>query len=628
MKWVSLLFLVGVIFLSTSPSAAEAPLRQDPPSVSELLRTIQKNRDGTDPVVFEELAQHASSAALKALDRALGVLRDETQRERVYDALAAFAGVEALAPRALSLVEREVRRAKSAPSRLAAAHALLAFDPLDLARELAVEHRDPLVRGLLGDALVVVRAASEDPSEVQAILQGGLSLEGGVHYLGIDPDRAARLAQRPHREVVREALAALQSRECRAVLARALGDPKLGRLWKLLLLRLLVEERGPEVDAAFATACRDADGTVALLAIDLLARRVDQGGRAEILEGLLDHREAAVRRAALAALGRIAQGDAAFRRRLSDWAGDSDPALRMGAAAALAEVRTPEAVATLVGMIPDEEWSVRAEVLAALLSVRPKAAIPILIERLESEPGRLAADVHSTLVGITGQDLGRRADPWRRWWQGEGERFHVPGRAAAQRALDRRAAAHARSKTAAAPADFYRIEVESERVVFVLDISGSMRLPAKSVGRIERSRMDLAKEELSEVLRKLPDGTRFNLIFFEEEVHAFARRTQEMNRSQRAKALRFVADQYAIGSTALYPALKLAFQDPLVDTIYLLSDGAPTVGEITDIEEIRAEVARWNGARHVRIHGISMGQDSTLLRWLCEDTGGSYRRVD
>jgi hypothetical protein len=30
----------------------------------------------------------------------------------------------------------------------------------------------------------------------------------------------------------------------------------------------------------------------------------------------------------------------------------------------------------------------------------------------------------------------------------------------------------------------------------------------------------------------------------------------------------------------------------------------------------------------VRIHGISMGQDSTLLKWLCADTGGRYLRVD
>ena len=115
---------------------------------------------------------------------------------------------------------------------------------------------------------------------------------------------------------------------------------------------------------------------------------------------------------------------------------------------------------------------------------------------------------------------------------------------------------------------------------------------------------------------------------FEETVKALSRKTLVMNKSNRAKALRFVHDQYAIGSTALYPALQLAFADPLVDTVYLLSDGAPTVGEITDIEEIRAEVARWNAARHVKIHGISMGQDSTLLQWLCEDTGGTYKRVD
>jgi len=126
----------------------------------------------------------------------------------------------------------------------------------------------------------------------------------------------------------------------------------------------------------------------------------------------------------------------------------------------------------------------------------------------------------------------------------------------------------------------------------------------------------------------LPDGTLFNIIFFESEVTAFSKKLVRMSRGMRAKALRFVSDQFALRATALYPALKLAFEDPLVDTIYLLSDGAPTVGEITDISEVREEVKRWNAARHVRIHGVAVGQDSTLLQWLTKDTGGRYLRVD
>ena len=64
--------------------------------------------------------------------------------------------------------------------------------------------------------------------------------------------------------------------------------------------------------------------------------------------------------------------------------------------------------------------------------------------------------------------------------------------------------------------------------------------------------------------------------------------------------------------------------------IDLRREGAVFVLTMDDGENrFRPErVARWNEARHVRIHGVALGQDSTLLRWLAEDTGGRYARVD
>jgi HEAT repeat protein len=603
-------------------------LGQDLPTVPELARRVQKDKDGLDPVVLSQLAEHGTSEALTALERGLRVIGEQGLRADLYAALSSFAGTPKLGPRAQELLEDEVRRGKGAPVRLAAARAILRFDPTDLARGWAVRHKDDQVRLLFSDALVVVRAGSEDPEQVRQVLGGSLSLEAGLRYLGIDSARAERLAGTPHREVVRAALGAMRSPAARVVLAQALGDRDLDRVWKLILLRILKDDHNPEVDAAIARACGDRDPAVGLLAVDFLVARVDQTERAAALEPLLRHAEPSLRRAALAGLGVVHKGDAGFRARLPGLASSKDEALRMGAAAALAEVRTPEALDALVAMIPDESWSVRVEVLQQLFKARPKPAIPILIERLDVETGRMASDVHAALVGVTAMDLGRRSDAWRRWWEGEGGSFQVPGARQAQRALEERTASRDRGGTVAQPEDFYEIEVESERVVFVLDTSGSMRLALKTVGTIEKTRMALAKEQLTEVVRSMPEGTLFNVIFFEETVKALSRKTLVMNKSNRAKALRFVRDQYAIGSTALYPALELAFADPLVDTVYLLSDGAPTVGEITDIEEIRAQVARWNSARHVKVHGISMGQDSTLLRWLCEDTNGTYKRVD
>jgi von Willebrand factor type A domain/HEAT repeats len=597
---------------------------QEPASVSALARRIAKEKDGVDPAVFELLADHGSAAALKALDRGQRTIKDPELTRALFQAVARFASDPELAQSAGSLLEDKVRKGKSETTRLAAARAILAFEPLELAQGWAGRHKDDAVRALFADALVVARAESGDPERIRAVFDStSLSLEAGVRYLGVGSERAARLALEPHREVVRGALAGLRGSE---VLCQALVRPDLDRIWKLMLLRLLADDSSPRVSVAVASACADPDPAVALLAVEFLVARVDFEGRAQALEPLLRSKSAALRRAALAGLGQVHKRDGDFRERLLGYATSKDEALRMGAAAALAEVRTPAALDALVAMIPDPSWSVRVEVLHQLLKARPKQAIGVLIERLGLESGRLGSDVHAALVGITALDLGRRPDAWKLWWQREAAGFQVPGAAQASKALAGRKAG--RRGGTVATKDFYEIQVESERVVFVLDNSGSMRLPVKTTGTVEKTRMELAKEQLTEVLRSLPDDTLFNVVFFEQTVKALSRKSLEMNKSNRAKALRFVREQYAVGSTALYPALQLAFADPLIDTVYLLSDGAPTEGEITDIEEIRAEVARWNAARHVKIHGVSMGQDSTLLRWLCEDTGGSYKRVD
>ena len=48
----------------------------------------------------------------------------------------------------------------------------------------------------------------------------------------------------------------------------------------------------------------------------------------------------------------------------------------------------------------------------------------------------------------------------------------------------------------------------------------------------------------------------------------------------------------------------------------------------TDIDEIIAEVRRWNSLRHLIIHSISVGKDSRLLRTLSADSHGHYIRAD
>ena len=93
----------------------------------------------------------------------------------------------------------------------------------------------------------------------------------------------------------------------------------------------------------------------------------------------------------------------------------------------------------------------------------------------------------------------------------------------------------------------------------------------------------------------------------------------------------------AAGETNAYGALKRAFEDPDVDTIYLLSDGVPTVGDKYIPELIRLEVEEWNRDRRVIINcigffpGNAKNQDKaearTFLMKLAQQNEGYYKEI-
>jgi Mg-chelatase subunit ChlD len=68
------------------------------------------------------------------------------------------------------------------------------------------------------------------------------------------------------------------------------------------------------------------------------------------------------------------------------------------------------------------------------------------------------------------------------------------------------------------------------------------------------------------------------------------------------------------------------WEEPEIDTIFVLSDGRPSVGLSTDADEILALVKERNEAAGITIHtiGLSGAQDAYLLRSLAEQNGGTY----
>ncbi|HEU4420074.1 MAG TPA: hypothetical protein VFT55_14160, partial [Planctomycetota bacterium] len=74
----------------------------------------------------------------------------------------------------------------------------------------------------------------------------------------------------------------------------------------------------------------------------------------------------------------------------------------------------------------------------------------------------------------------------------------------------------------------------------------------------------------------------------------------------------------------LYDSVKMAFEDKDVDTIFIMSDGEPTNGEVIDPHNIREYVEFCNKHRKVKINCISIGGNLEILEWLAADAGGKY----
>ncbi|HEY5950678.1 MAG TPA: VWA domain-containing protein [Kofleriaceae bacterium] len=182
----------------------------------------------------------------------------------------------------------------------------------------------------------------------------------------------------------------------------------------------------------------------------------------------------------------------------------------------------------------------------------------------------------------------------------------------------------------------------AQDVVFVLDHSGSMSgiaagfagedvgmskttstlvgIAGQLAGPKGHSKMEAAKAELVHTLQAMPNGTRFMIIFFDDELAAFAPDMTTLDPYTRDAAINFVHGIKPGGSTAAVPALRLAYKAGAARVI-LLSDGLANTGGGADdlLAEARGQIQR--GVRFDTV-GLGIDQDSSLLNALAAESGG------
>jgi HEAT repeat protein len=346
------------------------------------------------------------------------------------------------------------------------------------------------------------------------------------------------------------------------------------------------------------------------------------------LQGVVDAcADGVVVAGALDAIGALRGGDAEWRKTLEGYAANARVDVRNAALMQLGRTGDAKYVPILAQALDDADWSTRAAALAGLADIRTAESVGAIVGRMDKESGLMLVRFADALWKLTGKPHRTAVTAWKAWWEKEGKGF-VPISLSELSKLEADEDLRRLKQTTKA-ASFFGIRILSHRVIFILDISGSMQweLESEYVGKRGRPRIDVAKEELTKCIDALEPESLFNIIVFSSDVDRWLDGgIAQFSQASKDEAKQFVAALGANGATNLYDAMREAFVDPDVDTIFVLSDGEPTSGEETDPVRIRERVREWNEHRKIVIHTIAVGGTFQILEWLAQDTGGSHRQ--
>ncbi len=507
------------------------------------------------------------------------------------------------------------------------------------------------------EAILAAIAAQNDAQAARAIAE--------VAAVGLEDKGKYSYAMAPYlvRDAALEAAAKLRSKDARAALtAGARGewrDRRGATALRAGSLLALSHVGDPACVPVLEGALAADDVVVRLHAVQALEAIGDVPAQGAMIRALEEDQDDAVLVTAAKGLRRLyaehvsEQEDRRERAKLkSDGEGSSDedkplpPPKTAG-----------RAVRAAISALGRTTWRADVVLVRLLDDFRSVETVPALIgvlERFRDHPedvehGRLSNllkfQVHELLVSMTGAVFSAdKPQDWRALWEREQDKLQV--------ATKRGAAQRPQSGTAAA--GFVGIPVEGTRVVFVLDLSGSMEWPMDDGGARLR-RLDYAKRELMKAIDALAPNAQFNLVTFngDDEAEAWSKDLVDATQRNKSRFAKFVEKLRPLGGTNLWSGMEKALgiktlvygnhYETMVDELFLLSDGAPSVGDVIDPLEILRLTREVNRFKEVRINTVFISSQTPpqvaaqqrnmslspkeLMRRMARENGGKFRDV-
>ncbi len=282
-------------------------------------------------------------------------------------------------------------------------------------------------------------------------------------------------------------------------------------------------------------------------------------------------------------------------------------------------------------------WQVRLASAQALTASGDKSVVLPLITAIAKERGRMKWEINDGLKKLTRVDKSGDPAAWKSWWDKFGDDFlfgnYQPGPLDGQ---------EKRTVTS-----FYGLRLNSEHVAFLVDVSASMNETAQWKSEFQPGepkpegdrRIDIARYELKRAINGLPDNAEFSLVRIGSKATPIRGQLLRSGAGSRGDAISFMNQTEVTLGTDIFGAFRKAFEwtggawnAPLtpnsLDTLYLISDGDPTVG-LTDRPQLVERVIDTFHFKKVLVHCVAIsppGHGVLVLKGISDGTRGDFIR--
>ncbi|MFT7076624.1 MAG: hypothetical protein ACJA0P_002642 [Planctomycetota bacterium] len=424
----------------------------------------------------------------------------------------------------------------------------------------------------------------------------------------VDSKLALRARAELVRERVAEALGRVQGTVPAELFTRALKD----------------KEAAVRAAAAYALEARLRLGAEALDLSDAKELANLRKAASKVANSDRDERARANGIAALAALASVDPGSEALAKKALSRE-DRSGLVRAASLWAAGDVNT---VADLSAALADED---HGAAMVALRLLHRRADRDSVVALSAALPGdglpagdakmrpALAWAIVGSLREASGLSHGLARARWVRWAEGldaDWKRVADPEKGNGKREADEESAS----------TTFYGLRLVSDRLVFLVDMSGSMWTKSGDTTRKVQVGVELAK-----ALRGLPEHASFNLIPYATFPGPWEDGLVPATSKNVEKAIEWFERNTQRGKGDVWTALIPVLRDPEVDTVVILSDGAPSGGERWNVELMRPLLQDENRLRGVVIHAVMFDASKFLQRsWkaIVGDWGGVQQLID